>query len=158
MSYGRIINDGAAVEPAPNFFPPNIHTPTEAEYNAHGYYLVAETKPEPPEGQMVTAVRYELYAAMNMIVPHYTYQPIPAPVTTYSVARLIYWITEHELYDAVKNALGEPLMLQAVAVGEFTADNEDFTELKPHMEAAFGAETVAAALAYAAGADAREGE
>lgn len=145
------IENGAKIEYAPDHFPPSYTAPSEAEYNAAGFFRCAITPPEPAEGYTVASTRYEVQS--GKVVAVYEYAPIPAPIRVFDIARVIYWSDKHDIFVRLKELCGESITLQMVALGDIREDNEDLIELLPALEAEFGAETVAACLAYAAGED-----
>lgn len=148
--FGKL-NDGA-LEIAPDTFPPNPAKPTDAEYLAHGFMRLHAAENAPvEEGYVYNQRGWEIRD--GEIYPHWEREPIPAPVRVFSVAKVIYWATEHGIFDALKAACGESVTLQMVALGEVREDNEDLQEMLPALVAAFGEETVNACLAYAAGGD-----
>lgn len=75
--FARPIDDGRRLEYAPVILPPSPHAPTEAEYNAAGWYRLEIAPPEPPEGTRAVGVRYDV--DNNVIVAIYTYEVIPMP-------------------------------------------------------------------------------
>ena len=78
--YARPINDGAGIEYAPVILPPSPHAPTEAEYNAAGWYRPAIDPPSPPDGMVVASQRFVIRD--SNVVAEYTYAPRPAPTLT----------------------------------------------------------------------------
>ena len=52
-NFCRPTNNGASFEYAPVVLPPNPHEPTEAEYNAAGWYRYGIEPPCPPAGMVV---------------------------------------------------------------------------------------------------------
>lgn len=86
QEFCRPIDEGTRIEFAPVMLPPNPHAPTEAEYNAAGWYRKAIEPPAPPEGQQVASVMYVVSG--NKVVAQYTYEDAPPPVRTFSKMRI----------------------------------------------------------------------
>ena len=78
-NYCRPTSNGKSLEFAPVILPPNPGAPTEAEYNAAGWYRNGVESPNPPEGKIVGDVIYRYDAEENAVVADYTYIDIPPP-------------------------------------------------------------------------------
>lgn len=78
-NYCRPTKDGKAIEYAPVNIPPNPGAPTEAEYNAAGWYRNNVEPPSPPDGKMVGDVTYRYDAEENAVVADYAYIDEPPP-------------------------------------------------------------------------------
>lgn len=76
-NFCKPIDNGARLEYAPVMMFPNPAPPTEAEYNAAGFYRKAIVPPSPPEGKVVGRVTYAV--ADNVVVAHYEYVDAPPP-------------------------------------------------------------------------------
>lgn len=87
LNFGKPINNGESYEYAPVILPPSPHAPTEAEYNAAGWYRKNIQPPSPPEGKTVDSTRYVI--SDNELVAEYTYADIPAPVKVYSLYKIV---------------------------------------------------------------------
>lgn len=78
-NYCRPTSDGKALEFAPVILPPNPGAPTEAEYNAAGWYRNGVEPPSPPEGKTIESVSYRYDADVNAVVADYEYADLPPP-------------------------------------------------------------------------------
>lgn len=77
--YCRPVDGGKSYELAPMLIFPKTSVPTEAEYNAAGWYWNGIQPPEPPEGKVVETTTYRVDTAENMVVADYTYVDAPPP-------------------------------------------------------------------------------
>ena len=78
QEYCRPTPNGLQVEYAPWVLPPSPARPTEAEYNAAGWYKNAIEPPNPPEGKILGGRRFEVRAD-GKVVAVYTYVDPPPP-------------------------------------------------------------------------------
>ena len=102
--FATVLNDGAAIDYAPVVFAPNPHPPTEAEYNAHGYFRLAIDPPNTPEGKVVESKRFAIVD--NKCVAVYTYVDAPpAPPRTFSKLKLYAALSAAGLWDSLKTWL-----------------------------------------------------
>lgn len=102
-NFCRPTNGGASYEYAPVVLPPNPHEPTEADYNAAGWYRYGIEPPSPPEGKIVTSTRYAI--SDNKCVAVYTYADAPRRVRTFSKLKLYAALAQAGLWDALKSWL-----------------------------------------------------
>lgn len=133
-AFARPINEGAAYEHAPVILPPSPHAPTEAEYNAAGWYRKNIQPPSPPEGKMVASVHYAV--SDNMLVAEYTYEEIPTHVKTYSLYKIVLALKQIEVtidgqtvtanIPLVEWAKANGLYEELVMAGTIKADDDDF--------------------------------
>lgn len=79
QEYCRPVDGGKSYELAPMLIFPKTSVPTEAEYNAAGWYWNGIQPPEPPEGKVVETTTYRVDTAENMVVADYTYVDAPPP-------------------------------------------------------------------------------
>lgn len=77
--YCRPIDGGKSYELAPMLIYPKTSVPTEAEYNAAGWYWNGIQPPELPEGKVVDTITYRIDTTENMVVADYTYVDAPPP-------------------------------------------------------------------------------
>lgn len=77
--YCHPTDGGKSYELAPMLIFPKTSVPTEAEYNAAGWYWNGIQPPEPPEGKVVETTTYRVDTAQNMVVADYTYVDAPPP-------------------------------------------------------------------------------
>ena len=75
--YCRPTADGQSLEYAPWVIPPNPAFPSEAEFNAHGWYKNAIEPPAPPEGKVVSSIRYAVIDNETVAVYEYSDPPMP---------------------------------------------------------------------------------
>ena len=100
-NFCKPIDNGARLEYAPVMMFPNPAPPTEAEYNAAGFYRKAIVPPSPPEGKVVGRVTYAV--ADNAVVADYEYVDAPPPPPrTFSKYRLVRALMDANLWDGVK--------------------------------------------------------
>ena len=76
-NFGCPTDDGLGYKYAPVIIAPNPGVPSEAEYNAAGWYRNAILPPEIPEGMQVATSRYVVED--NQLVAKYTYEDLPPP-------------------------------------------------------------------------------
>lgn len=77
--YCRPTDGGKSYELAPMLIYPKTSVPTEAEYNAAGWYWNGIQPPEIPEGKVVDTITYRVDTDENMVVADYTYVDAPPP-------------------------------------------------------------------------------
>lgn len=102
-NFCRPIDGGTKYAFAPVVIPPNPHEPTEAEYNAAGFYRNGIEPPAPPEGKIVSATSYVI--ADGKCVAIYTYADAPAAPRTFSKLKLYAALARAGLWDALKSWL-----------------------------------------------------
>ena len=102
-NFCRPIDGGTNYAFAPVVIPPNPHEPTEAEYNAAGFYRNGIEPPSPPEGKIVSATSYVI--ADGKCVAIYTYADAPAAPRTFSKLKLYAALARAGLWDALKSWL-----------------------------------------------------
>lgn len=132
--FGHPINGGASYEDAPVILPPSPHAPTEAEYNAAGWYRKDILPPTPPEGKIVASVHYSV--SDNKLVAEYTYEDAPVPVKTYSLYRVVLALKQIEVeiegqtvtanIPLVEWAKANGLYEELVMAGTIKDDDDDF--------------------------------
>ena len=96
-------NNGASYEYAPVVLPPNPHEPTEADYNAAGWYRYGIEPPCPPPGKAVAATSYVI--ADGKCVAIYTYADAPSAPRTFSKLKLYAALAQAGLWDTLKTWL-----------------------------------------------------
>ncbi len=100
-NFCKPIDNGARLQYAPVMMFPNPAPPTEAEYNAAGFYRKAITPPSPPDGKVVGRVTYAV--ADNAVVAEYEYVDAPPPPPrTFSKYRLVSALMAANLWTGVK--------------------------------------------------------
>ena len=126
LNYCRPTNDGTGYIYAPVILPPNPHEPTEAEYNAAGWYRKAFAPPSPPEGKAVASTRYEVED--NRVVAVYEYDDAPPPPPrTFSKLKLVAALIEAGVWAQVKAYVEEVGIYDLfLAAQDFREDNEFF--------------------------------
>ena len=132
--FGHPINDGASYEDAPVILPPSPYAPTEAEYNAAGWYRKDIQPPTPPEGKRVSSIHYA--ADNNNLVAEYTYEDIPTQVKVYSLYKIVLALKQIEVEIEGQTVTANiPLIEWAKATGLYEepvmavtikADDDDF--------------------------------
>ena len=132
--FGRPINEGASYEDAPMMLPGIMHAPSEAEYNAAGWYSKEIQLPTPPEGKIVATTSYKI--ANNKLVAEYTYEDAPIPVKVYSLYKIVLALKQIEVevegqtvtanVPLVEWAKENGLYEELVMAGTIRDDDEDF--------------------------------
>jgi len=132
--FGHPINGGVSYEDAPVILPPSPHAPTEAEYNAAGWYRKNILPPTPPEGKQVASMRYEV--ANNKLVVVYIYEDAPVPVKVYDLYKIVLALKQIEVeiegqtvtanVPLVEWAKANGLYEELVMAGTIKADDDDF--------------------------------
>ena len=133
--FARPINDGDYYEHAPVILPPSPHAPTEAQYNAAGWYRKAIEPPTPPEGKMVASVRYAIED--NRLVAIYTYEDAPTPVKVYDLYKIVLALKHIEVpiegqtvtanVPLVEWAKANGLYEELMMAGTIKDDDDDFS-------------------------------
>lgn len=86
-NYCRPTSEGKAIQYGPVNIPPNPGVPTEAEYNAAGWFRNGIEPPNPPDNKIVGDVTYRYDAEQNAVVADYTYiDPPPPSLDDYDMA------------------------------------------------------------------------
>ena len=128
-------NNGASYEYAPVVLPPNPHEPTEADYNAAGWYRYGIEPPCPPPGKAVAATSYVI--ADNKCVAVYTYADAPKRVRVFSTADIIEILMQKELWSDVKHILESQGMLDIfLATKEIHEDYPNFIAARDALQQA----------------------
>lgn len=83
-NYCKPIDEGKSFAYGPVSIPPNMGVPTEAEYNAHGWYRNEIQPPQIPEGKVLTATMYAIED--NACVAVYTYEDKQYTIDDYDMA------------------------------------------------------------------------
>ena len=132
--FGHPINGGVSYEDAPVILPPSPHAPTEAEYNAAGWYRKTIVPPTPPEGKMVASVHYAV--TDNKLVTEYTYEDVPTPVKVYSLYKIVLALKQIEVeidgqtvtanIPLIEWAKANGLYEELVMAGTIKDDDDDF--------------------------------
>lgn len=94
------IDNGAKIEYAPVILPPKTSAPTEAEYNAAGWFRYAVQPPVVPEGKMVSKVTYRYDDDENAVVADYEFEDAPKPIRVFSKLKLFGALTQVGLWDS----------------------------------------------------------
>lgn len=137
FSYAKPIDDGAKIEYAPASLWPNPGTPTEAEYNAAGWYRIAIQPPNPPEGKIVTAIKF--IVDNNLLVADYTYGDEPPRVRVFATADLIEALMQRELWPEARAWIESQGWLDMVlATKEVHDDDPNFTTARAALQEALG--------------------
>ena len=150
LSYAKPIDDGAKIEYAPASIWPNPGTPTEAEYNAAGWYRLAIQPPDPPEGKVVTATRFVVRD--NLLVADYTYGDAPPRVRVFCVADLIEAMMQKGIWAEARAWIeAEGLLDLVLSTKEIQEDYPTFATARAALQEALGAtdEEVEEILSYA---------
>ncbi len=137
-SFARPIEDGAKIEYAPAALWPNPGTPTEAEYNAAGWYLMAVQPPNPPEGKIVTATRFVV--RNNLLVADYTYGDAPPRVRVFCIADLIEIMMKKGLWAEARAWIEAQGLLDLVlSTKEIQEDYPNFIAARDALQELLGA-------------------
>ena len=81
-NFGKIESDGKSITFAPTCLWPSLKPATADELKEAGWLEIRVSTPSPAEGYQLTDTSYE--ARDGAIYGIYTYEPIPAPVRTFS--------------------------------------------------------------------------
>ena len=120
--------DGKSVEYAPAMLPPNPKVPTEAEYNAAGWYRNSIEPPSPPAGKVVASATFSIQD--NQVVGTYTYEDAPTPVRTFSKFKLFLVLSNMGLWSQFEDWLKTQTVLGMNAYTAFSIAN-DLTDENP---------------------------
>lgn len=139
-NFAKVINDGAALEYAPVTFAPNPNPPTEAEYNARGYYRPGAMKPTepPPQGKHWEFERFAVED--NLVVAKFAVvDDPPAPPRVFVTADLVEALMAEGIWEQVRAWIVEQGMLDLVLVTkEFDETNENFKAGRAALQTALG--------------------
>jgi uncharacterized protein YgbK (DUF1537 family) len=132
--FGHPVNNGASYEDAPVILPPSPHAPSDAEYNAAGWYRKDIQPPAPPEGKRVASVLYAV--SNNKLVAEYTYEDAPVSVKVYSLYKIVLALKQIEVevegqtvtanVPLVEWAKANGLYEELVMAGTIKDDDDDF--------------------------------
>lgn len=135
---------------APVVLPPNPHEPTEAEYNAAGWYRNGIEPPSPPEGKIVSAISYVI--ADNKCVAVYTYTDAPKRMRVFCTADIIEALMQRELWAEARAWIESQGWIDMVlATKEVREDDPNFTMARAALQQALSVSDadVEEILAYA---------
>ena len=120
--FGKPTEDSQGIEYAPVVLSPNPSAPTEAEYNAAGWYRITIEPPEPPEGMVVDSTRYEIVDSRLVAVYDYKDRPLPT-IEDFDNA-----MEEHLLSERVERGYTtrEPDAYLTSSVARWKKDAEDW--------------------------------
>lgn len=129
--------DGTSLVFAPVAFAPELRAPTEADYNARGWYRNAIEPPAPPEGKTVASTRYEI--ADGKCVAVYTYADIPAAPRTFSKLKIVAALMQAEVWEQVKQYIIDAGLYDLyLAAQDFREDNDYFLRGKSVLMSQLG--------------------
>ena len=143
----RPTKHGQSLEYAPTMFAPNPKTPTEQEYNEHGWYRNAVLPPEAISGKIVA--RHYYYIEDNEVKARYEYEDAPVPPRTFVKANLELALFEagylkefNNYLDAtyITNSLGEKMSLRRIydLSSYIQEDSQYFVEAKEALQKKLG--------------------
>lgn len=137
-NFCRPIDDGARIVYAPVVIAPNPNPPTEAEYNAAGWYRKAIVPPMPPEGKIVGKTTYKVEG--NVVVAEYEYEDAPPPPPrTFSKLRIVAALISAGVWEQVKGIIeGAGLYDLFLAAQDFSEGNEFFDNGKTVLQQQLG--------------------
>lgn len=137
FDFCRPKDNGTAIEYAPVTLAPNPGIPTEAEYNAAGWFMLDIDPPNPPAGKMVGATTFKI--ENNKVVAEYEYVDEPPKVRTFSKLKILAALIQAEVWPQVKTFIQEAGLYDLyLAAQDFKEDNEYFTEGKTALQSLLG--------------------
>ena len=116
------VDNGKNLEYAPVAIAPNPKPPTEAEYNAIGFFRKAIQPPTPPEGKVVSSVTY--LVEDNAVVASYEYEDAPKQVRTFSKFKLFLALSQAGLWESFEEWLKGQSVLGMNAYTAFSIAND----------------------------------